>query len=239
MKVDLCPTASLVKDYELQGKTTIVIDVLRATSCIITALANGCEKVIPVYTPEDAFKYQEQDKTKFILGGERESVKISGFDLGNSPLEYQKLSYSGKTVIITTTNGTRAIKEAETSENLLIGSMLNAKAVATKALEFGKPLTIICSGTRDQFSLDDFVTAGLIIKELSSLGKEIKLTDFAKTALLAFKAFEWSLFEGLKSSDHGRDLVKMGLERDLAFCSQKNKYTVVGKYENNEISVIS
>ena len=236
MKVDLCPTAGLVKDYELQGKTAIVIDVLRATSCIITALANGCEKVIPVYTPEDAFKYQEQDKPKFLLGGERKSVKIPGFDLGNSPLEYQKLDYSGKAVVITTTNGTRAIKEAETSENLLIGSILNAQAVAMKALDLGKPLTLICSGTRDQFSLDDFITAGVIIKELSSLDKEIALSDFAQTALLAFKAFDWSLLEGLKNSVHGRDLLKLGLVRDLAFCSQRNKYNVVGKYENNEIS---
>jgi len=239
MHIDLCPTADSVENFDLGSSTAIVIDVLRATSCIVTALAQGCKSVIPVYTPDDAFKLKRQLTGNVILGGERKSVKIPGFDLGNSPLEYLKTSLESKKLIITTTNGTKAIKNASSAKNLFVASIINAKATANRALILNQPTVLVCAGTKDKFSLDDILAAGLIVDELIGLSPSLKLTDLALTAQSMYKNFAPSILAGLKKSFHGKELVAMGLEKDLVFCCQENKYSLIAEYLNKEISVVS
>jgi 2-phosphosulfolactate phosphatase len=155
---------TLQENYE----AAVVLDILRATTTITTALAHGCQGVMPVTEVEEAREIASHND-QVLLGGERSAVKLPGFNFGNSPLEYRTETIKGKTVVLTTTNGTGTIKlAAEKAKVLLIGCMLNAKAVAEKLTGFNSVL-IACAGTKGNFSLDDTLAAGYIIKELLAL----------------------------------------------------------------------
>ncbi|MTI80224.1 MAG: 2-phosphosulfolactate phosphatase [Firmicutes bacterium] len=149
-------------------RVAVVLDVLRATTTITTALKNGCREVIPVADVDEARKLG--DDPNVLLCGERSAVKLPGFNLGNSPLEFNCDTVSGKTVVLTTTNGTGAIKmAAKKSGTVVIGSLLNSKAVAKKLLQFNGDILLVCSGTRGNFSMEDTLAAGFIVKEFLSL----------------------------------------------------------------------
>src|SRR3712207_4750383 len=152
MKIDVIISANDIKEEKVKGKTVIIIDILRATSVIVTALNNGCNEVIPVLEVEDAMKIVKDNRKKYILGGERNALKIEGFDFSNSPLDYTKDVVKDKTLVMTTTNGTRAIHGAMSAKNILIGAMINARSVANKVLELDNDLVIINSGTNGEFS---------------------------------------------------------------------------------------
>ncbi|MGL5243589.1 MAG: 2-phosphosulfolactate phosphatase, partial [Sarcina sp.] len=155
MKIDLIISAEYIKQADLKEKVVVVIDMLRATSVITTALFNGAKKVIPTLTVEEAFEKAENLKCKgeeFVLGGERQALKIDGFNFSNSPLEYTTESVQGKTVIITTTNGTRALNLCTEANKILIGAMINGKKVAQKLKELNKDIIFINAGTNGEFS---------------------------------------------------------------------------------------
>lgn len=146
----------------------VVFDVLRATTTITTALANGCQRIIPVAQVEQARELAAKHPTA-LLGGERGAVKLPGFALGNSPLEYTSQRVAGKNIILTTTNGTGAIVQAaRQAPVVLIGCLLNARAVAKRLVHYNQVL-LLCAGTRGQFSLEDSLAAGWVIKELLTL----------------------------------------------------------------------
>ncbi|RYD06277.1 hypothetical protein N752_05135 [Desulforamulus aquiferis] len=141
-----------------------MFDILRASSTISTALANGCKEVIPVIDVEDAFALARQlPEGSFILGGERGAIKVTGFHLGNSPLEYTASVVKDKTVIISTTNGTKAIRYAA-GENgrVFIGSLLNCSSVAKALADLSKDIVLVCAGTRGKFSLEDTLLPALL-----------------------------------------------------------------------------
>ena len=173
MKVSVYAAYNHVKPSEIRGNTAIVIDVLRATSTIVEALKNGCRLVVPVETPEDAvnIKRSNQDEST-ILGGERKAVKITGFDYGNSPLEYNPKNVKGKTLILCTTNGTQAILRARDASRILITALSNISASAIKAAEYGNDISIICAGTKEKFSAEDVLAAGALIDRLEKLGSQ-------------------------------------------------------------------
>ena len=132
MKIDIIVSADDIKKEKIANKTVVVIDMLRATSVIITAMNNGCKGVIPVLTVDAAAEIVRNSKEEFMLGGERDALKIEGFHYSNSPLEYTRDTIEGKTLVMTTTNGTKAIKGCTGASSILIGAMLNAKAIAKK-----------------------------------------------------------------------------------------------------------
>jgi len=134
MNVSVYAAYSHVKSSDLQGKTAVVIDVLRATTTIVQALKNGCRQVAPVLTPEDAVKIKKSNGDEgMILGGERKALKITGFDYGNSPLEYAPMQVKGQSLILCTTNGTRAILACRQASNILIGAFINISALVSKS----------------------------------------------------------------------------------------------------------
>lgn len=233
MNVDIIISADDIKEEKILNKTVVVIDMLRATSVIVTAVNNGCKKVIPVLTIEEALEISKSNRKEFILGGERKALKIEGFDCSNSPLDYTKEVVKDKTFVITTTNGTRAIKGSIGAKKILLAAMINASAVAKKILEMDNDVVIVNAGTYGQFSMDDFITAGYIIDRLLEY-RDASLTDIAKTAHYVYKNNK-DVIGFIKNASHYKRIEELGLHEDLKYCCQKDIIDIVPEYEGGVI----
>ncbi|MBU3190898.1 2-phosphosulfolactate phosphatase family protein [Clostridium bowmanii] len=233
MKIDIIVSAEDIKKEKIENKTVVVIDMLRATSVIITAMNNGCIGVIPVLTVDDAAKIVRNSKEEFMLGGERDALKIEGFNYSNSPLEYTRGTIEGKTLVMTTTNGTKAIKGCTGASSILLGAMLNAKAIAKKILEINKDVVIVNAGTYGEFSIDDFLCSGYII---DCVLKEIEadLSDIAFTSHYIYKNNE-DIHSFIKYASHYKRITELGLEADLEYCCRKDIIDKVPEYKNGII----
>ncbi len=210
----------------------VVIDVLRATSCMVTALAGGATEIIPCLTPQEALDTAVAfPPGSFLLGGERAARPLPGFDVGNSPLEYAPDKVRGKRIISTTTNGTIAIRSAIASgaDNVFLGSFLNSSAVAA-VLKRAEEVIILCAGTLGNFSLDDFAVAGRLVALLAADHDSPSLNDAAATALVLYRHHEDRLAHLLSSSVHGQAMVKAGMEQDIEHCAQVDIFAVVPQW---------
>ncbi|MEO6048565.1 MAG: 2-phosphosulfolactate phosphatase [Candidatus Kapaibacterium sp.] len=214
----------IATEAAIRHAAVVVIDVLRATSTIVSALMNGAREVIPVVTIEEAVAIAHRLGTdRTLLGGERGALKINGFRFGNSPLEYTPEEVHGKTIVLSTSNGAPALLMARNSEFALCGALVNASAVAELLIEHApEDIVLLCSGSNGECSLEDSLGAGAIIAAMKqSAGDDsIIMTDGARVAEILFHAHRKDLFAALRSTDHGRILDGMGLEDDLRFCSQ-------------------
>lgn len=222
-----------------RGDLIIVVDVLRCSSTIVTALANGARMIIPAKTLREARKMRVENPD-YLLGGERGGLRPRGFDLGNSPLEYTPEKVFGKIIMLTTTSGTQALVYSRVAKWVLVGSLLNARAVAEKAISIadseGINISIIQSGTNGKFSLEDFLGAGAIISMLPN--NNVSLSDSARAALLAFRHAENNLYANLMKSEHSRKLIKLGLTEDIKFSCQINLFTIVPLYRSGIVTKI-
>ncbi len=238
MRVDVYPTVINIPQEELEGRVAVVIDVLRATTTIVTALGNGADTVVPVLSPEEAFQVvADNPDRKFVLGGERKSVLIPGFHLSNSPLEYTASRVGGLPVLFTTTNGTRAIRRAATAEQVFIASFLNAPAVAKELATLGKDVAICCAGTHDQFSLEDTGCAGAILEFLGGPDVHLELNDMGYVAREIYRRFDGRTVDLLHTSEHGQTLAKMGLQEDLLFCGQVGTTTLLPRFVEGQVTI--
>ncbi|MEG0772480.1 2-phosphosulfolactate phosphatase family protein [Clostridium sp.] len=235
MKVDVIISASDIKRKKLQGKVVVVIDVLRATSVIITALSNGCKEVIPAREIDEALDIVGNEREKYILGGERSALKIEGFDFSNSPLDYTKENVDGRTLVMTTSNGTRAIKNSEDAEHIFIAAMINAKAVAEKLVELNKDVVFVNAGTQGEFSIDDFITSGYIIEVLKGL-TNVELTDISTTSNYIYKNNQ-DILSFVKFATHYNRIKELGLEEDLKYCLTKDIVDIVPEYKDSKIKI--
>jgi 2-phosphosulfolactate phosphatase len=228
MKINVLFSPVIVDELYFTGKTSVVIDALRATTTIITALENGAKEIIPVGTVEFAVKVSGgMFGWQTLLGGERNTKKIEGFALGNSPLEYSTDIVTGKTVVLYTTNGTKAISKAKFSSKLFICAFLNISALAKHLAELNDDLEIICSGRSNNFSLEDSVCAGKLISEIEKLNGELILTDSARASQSLSKSYGKSILKMLKETEHGKLLIENGFEEDLALCSKLNSTNAI------------
>lgn len=234
MKVDLIISADDIREEKIEGKSIVVIDMLRATSVITTAISNGAKKVTPFLTVEEALEHVKSNRKSFILGGERRALKIEGFDLSNSPLEYTKEVIENKEVVITTTNGTRTIKRCEKAKDILIGAVINAKAVTNKLIELNNEIVFVNAGTNGQFSMDDFICAGYMI-HLLSIERQLDMTDIAFTAKSIYESHE-DLVSFIKDARHFSVIKTLGLEKDLEYCMKKDIIDLVPMYKNGTIN---
>ena len=202
--------------------TGIVVDVLRATSTIVQALASGYRRVLCCAEVEEARSLRSA-RGEGVLAGERYCVRIPGFDLGNSPREFT--NPDGETVILTTTNGTRAIVTAAARcERVLAGSLLNLGAVVGAAREAGGDVAIICAGVQGEFAMDDAYCAGRLAEALGG-----EATDAAEAAMRISRSFA-SAEEGLAASQSARNLVEGGLADDIAWCARESVCDVVPRF---------
>ncbi|MBL4936447.1 2-phosphosulfolactate phosphatase family protein [Clostridium sp. YIM B02515] len=235
MKIDIIISADDIKPQKVQDKTVLVIDMLRATSVITTAAANGCKEVIPLLTIEEAMELVRENREQYILGGERKALKIEGFDCSNSPLEYSSEVVRDKTIVLTTTNGTRAIKGSEGASDILIGAMINAEAAARRINQLNKDVVIVNAGTYNEFSIDDFICSGYIIDCLINM-THVELMDISKTAHYIYKNNE-DIFSFIKLASHYKRIKELGLDEDLKYCCQKSIIDIVPEYKNGKIEL--
>ena len=223
-----------LRGVDLTGKVCIVLDIFRATTSITAAISNGCEVIYPVLTIEDARQLAE-NSPDCLLAGERRSLRIEGFHLGNSPYDFSPEVVRSRRVIMTTTNGTAAIKATEGCHATLIGSFLNAAAVCREAARYGEDILILCAGTELTFSLEDALCAGYLTELLQGENTDAELTDAAYAALLLYRQAAGDLPGAVKHSKNGRRLYELGRAADVEYCLRQNSVTVVPRYAKGSI----
>jgi len=234
MKLDVLFSPVQADELFFTGKTTVVIDVLRASSTIITALANGAKEIVPVGTVEFAVKVSGGIfGGQTLLGGERNTKKIEGFALGNSPSEYTKEIVSGKSIVFYSTNGSRAIVKAKYSANLFVCSFNNLSVLAKHLKKLNGDVIILCSGNNNLFNLEDSVCAGMLVNEFVTVDKKVELTDSSISAMSLYKSFGKNIFKMLSETDHGRLLIDNGFKDDLIACAELNNTEVIPHYSGN------
>ncbi len=234
MKIEVVCKVDEVKFDEIKHKTVIVIDVLRSSSTITTALAHGVSEVIPVETIGQARMYKEE---QFLLAGERYGKKVFGFPFTNSPTEMTKAPLHGHSLVLTTTNGTRAIHKSWKADAILIGSFLNGSACAQMALQLRKDITILCAGTRQQFALEDGICSGYLVSLLKQGVPDLVINDLGMAMLASYECYKNDLFHVLRTTTTGKRLVQAGNEEDISFCAQQDLYSFVPTLRNESIIV--
>lgn len=239
MQIDVQLIPFLSNSKLPQDRIVVVIDVLRATSVIVQALSQGASEIIPVATVEEAFQMAKVfQRESILLGGERESKKIPGFDLGNSPKEYVEEKVKGKKIILATTNGTKAFQLVPPEKEILVGSFFNIGAVAKRCLDLEKDILVFLSGNGGSFSLEDTLCAGMLIKRIITEREgSFSLTDSSLCAQIIFQKYENHLLEAFKQSHHGRELILQGFEDDLVDCAQIDITNLVPLYKDGVIKI--
>jgi len=235
---DLVFTEKDIAKAVQRGDVIIVIDVLRCSSTIVTALANAAEGVIPTKTVKEA-RALHKKHPEFLLAGERRGIRLEGFDLGNSPLEFSPQKVKGKHIILTTTSGSKAIISSKKAKYVLTGAFLNAEATAKAASKIAEReetgISLIQAGTDGRFSLEDFLCAGAIAE--SSPADIVEHSDAILAAMLAFQQAQQSLERVIQSGYHAQYLISQGFEEDVKFCSQLNMFKLVS-FLNGETIVL-
>jgi 2-phosphosulfolactate phosphatase len=227
MRIDLYFTSNEVKEEELKDRTVLVIDVLRASTTIAYALYNGCKDIIPSGSVDKAIELSKKiGRDSALLCGEREGKKIEGFDLGNSPFEYEPEKVKDKTLIFATTNGSRAIVRGSAANSLVVGSFINFQSVFNYVSSNSNDLSVICSGKLEKFSIEDAVCGGLFVNAFLQKGS-YELNDAAIASLKLYQAHKDNILEMLRSSSHGRYLIELGFEKDLDLCSELSSLEVI------------
>jgi len=240
MKINVLFSPLQADELYFTGKTTVIIDVLRATTTIITALSNGAKEVIPVNSVEFAMKVSGNFfGGQTLLSGERNTRKIEGFNLGNSPLEYTKEAVHGKSIVLFTTNGSRAIVKAKFSETLVMCAFINLNAVAKYCADLDKDLEIVCAGKSGGFCIEDSLCAGKLIYELLNYKKDLKLTDAAKASLTLNDIYGRNIVQTLIDSEHGQLLTENGFAEDINFCSRLAVSEVIPFFSGGSIKPLN
>jgi 2-phosphosulfolactate phosphatase len=212
----------------LRGMHVAVVDVLRATTTIAVALANGAAGVIAVAEPEDAVALaQRLGRDRVILGGERGAERIEGFDLDNSPASFTPHACAGKTLIITTTNGTRAIQGASRALSVRAAALVNRTAVADALANEDGDIVITCAGDGGHFALEDAIAAGALVDVLLSQIGDVDLRDGARAAALLYRSVADRLADAIASADHAHYLAQKGFGADLTRCAAVDTLAVV------------
>lgn len=237
--IDVYLSPAEVGEAAVEGRVAVVIDVIRATTTMVEALANGARAIIPTASTEEAVKLASSlGRADTLLCGERKGLKVEGFDLGNSPAEFTADVVRGKQLVMSTTNGTRAFMAAEDSARVLAACFLNLSAVSA-ALREEDNLLMICAGKEDRFSLDDALCAGNLIRTLGNLDPtELILNDAARMALDLSLAHPVDA-EFLASTAAGKALVEVGLESDLELCASLDRYSLVPEMRERRIGLPS
>jgi 2-phosphosulfolactate phosphatase len=232
-------------DYEARqitgfaGQTCVVFDVLRATSVIVTGLAHGAEGFVPVREIAEAVA-QRANYPGALLAGEREGLRITAplsggveFDLGNSPREYTAERVRGRTIIATTTNGTRALRACVGAPTVLAGAFLNLRATAEWLARVApRHIVMVCAGTGSQPALEDVFGAGALVQKLAQLGLPLLLDDAAMLAQRSYATAAANLIEAVGATKNGRRLLAMSeLAADVDFCLQLDRFEIVAQLD--------
>jgi 2-phosphosulfolactate phosphatase len=228
MNIEVCFSPQSYPLFHNSGSIVVVIDILRASSAITTAFFNGVAKMIPVSTVEEAQEYKQKG---FLVAAERNGEIVSGFDLGNSPFGYMNTKVKGKTIAITTTNGTLAINVAKEAHRVVIGSFLNLDTVVKYLKKEKKDVLFLCAGWKNKFNLEDTLYAGAVAEQLIYKYNFNSGCDSTIAAMELYKLAKHDLYGFLANSSHRNRLEKLDLERDIKYCLTPNQCPVLPMLE--------
>jgi 2-phosphosulfolactate phosphatase len=224
--------ATLSFEESTCSDVSIMVDALRASTTITLAL-NNFKKIIPCFTPEEAFDLK--DKIGGTLAGERMGKQLDGFEIGNSPSQIKDFKTSEDTLILTTSNGTRILENM--ASKVLIGSMVNAKAVAEKSIRLaGDHIDVVMAGVRGEFAIEDYLASGEILYWINEFSNDCEVSEYAQTAILASRDYEL-VKEAFLNSRTAKRLIELNNLDDVKLCCLKNISDNVAIYQNNELTL--
>ncbi|HNO71567.1 MAG TPA: 2-phosphosulfolactate phosphatase [Bacteroidia bacterium] len=232
LTIDTCFTPYLYPVYKEDESIVVIIDILRATSAICTAFENGAEKIIPVASLNEAIVYKEKG---YLVGAERNGMPVEGFDFGNSPFHYMGEHIKGKTIVLTTTNGTQAIEAAKAAYKIVIGSFLNIGTLCDFLLEENKNILLLCSGWKNKFNLEDGVFAGVVTDEIARRSDRYKLGDACLALKYLGQIGKRNPNKFLNYSSHKERLAKLNLKEDIRYCLTPNQTSVIPVYKDGAL----
>ena len=230
--VEVCFTPGDYEYFKGKSEIVVVIDVLRATSAICAAFQNGIKSIIPVATIEEAREYQ---KKGYLVGAERKGQIVEGFDFGNSPYSYMKEELKGKEVVLSTTNGTKALSIVSDAPIVVVGALNNLDALCEWLAVQDKNVLCLCSGWQDKFNLEDTICAGAISDKLISTGKFKSDEDSSIAAKYLYLSAWKNPLGYLKSSSHRKRLKNLNLNEDIKYCLTPNKTNVIPILKNGKL----
>jgi 2-phosphosulfolactate phosphatase len=230
--IDVCLSPDLMHLYRVEERTVVVVDILRATSCMTTALAHGITQIFPVAKLEECLA-RKSDTT--YTAGERDGKKVDGFDLGNSPFEYMQDHLKGKQIAFTTTNGTQAIEKSLSAREIIIGSFLNLSAVVNYLRGTTNNILVVCAGWKGRFNLEDTLFAGALVEHLQDTVNSECDAPLAAQHLYTLARHDMPGF--LRNSSHVQRLAKLGIEKDIIFCLTPDQYNVLPVLRNGVLSL--
>ena len=229
-KLEVCLTPDLLTYYPPEGKVVVVIDIFRATTTMVTALANGVQSITPVATLDECKTLQNQG---YLAAAEREGKMPDGFDLGNSPLSHIEQDFSGQKLAMTTSNGTLAITKSQTADEIIIGAFINISAVVQYLKAQSKDILLLCAGWKGRVNLEDSLYAGAVAYEL---GSEVSLTnDAVVMATQTYQTNRNDMAGFLKAGLHFNRLTRLGREKDIEFCLKKDVYNLLPVYNQGTL----
>ena len=220
--IDVCLSPELMHLYDLHDRTVVVVDILRATSCMVTAFAHGVESITPF---ADLNACRTMKMKGYITSGERDGKKVEGFDKGNSPFEYIAADIKGKKIAFTTTNGTQAIEKAKGAKKIVIGSFLNLSSIV-KYLLFGEnSVLIVCAGWKGKVNLEDTLFAGAVMAKLKNHIEPD--CDAPLAAQHLYNLAKDDMVKFLSNSSHVKRLNRLNIQKDIDYCLTTDEYQIV------------
>jgi 2-phosphosulfolactate phosphatase len=226
--IDVCLSPDMMHLYPVIDHAVVVVDILRATSCMTTAFAHGIDAIAPFASLEDCLAMKVNG---FYTAGERDGKKVEGFDFGNSPFEYQDPNLKGAKIAFTTTNGTQAIVKSLGASEIIIGSFLNLTAVANHLKTLPHNILVVCAGWKGKFNLEDTLFAGALVEKLK--GEVFPACDAPLAAQALYKHAKDNMEEFLSTSSHVKRLAKLNIHKDITFCLTEDTYSVVPILRDN------
>lgn len=231
-RIEVCFSPGEYHLYEQDFDLVVVLDVLRATSAICTAMEYGVGQIIPVATLEEARSFKEQGH---IVAAERGGQIVEGFDMGNSPYSYMDPDLKGKTVVLTTTNGTKAINMAKDKSTVVVGALNNLDALCAWLIDQERDVLVLGSGWKDKFNLEDTICGGAIADLCLDSGKFYADEDSTVAAKFLFRSSRDNMFSFLKASSHRRRLRKLNLNEDVKYCLTPNNCKAIPILKNGSL----
>lgn len=232
MKIDICYTPELIHQFDVSDKCVVVIDVLRATSCMVAGLGSGVQSIKPVATVEECEALGTQG---YVMAGERGGKKLEQFNIGNSPFDYMQPEFKGQQIAATTTNGTRAIDLSKDAPEVIIGAFLNLTAVVSHLKAQERDILLFCAGWKGRYNLEDSLFAGAVCNGLK------KHADFSSDATISafylYESMQQDLFYYISRSNHAARLTKFGIMKDIEYCSRTDEFDVVPKLVDGSLVI--
>ncbi|MBL7982755.1 MAG: 2-phosphosulfolactate phosphatase [Flavobacteriales bacterium] len=236
-RVEVCFMPGQYPLYAQDMGIVVVIDVLRATSAMVAAFEHGVDRIIPVSTIEEARQYI--GRPGYIAAAERNGEVVDGFAFGNSPLAYVGQDLSGQTIVMTTTNGTKAINLAKNARTLVIGSFLNLSALSEWLVKQNDNILLLCSGWKDKFNLEDSVFAGAVMDRLLESGKFGVEEDSSIAAKYMYMAARDNFMSILKAAPRRRRIEQLHLLPDVKYCLTPDQSTKIPVLREGELVCMS